>query len=180
MNKQASQKWLDRLYTVRDVLVGWCYRNIQMYQDFERYATTPWRTWTFWLLRMRYIFDEVDHAASPEETWLHGGGDCEDMAWFCRDRLRKLGFEAHLFRAEWDKLSAQGIKAHITCIFRPFSSGSWGYMGTGSNEYRAFGLTWREIAERMVGNRDLVEYGTMDVDSETRKLTYTKKIEVNS
>lgn len=176
VDKQTSQRWLDRLYTVRDFFVGWCFRRIKTYQDFERYATTPWRTWVFWMLRMRYIFDDKDRASSPEETWARGGGDCEDMAWFCRDHLRKLGYEAEMLRAKWDTPDERGISAHVTCVFRTFGDDddNWGYMGTGPTEYSGNGFCLRRIANRMVGSNALEEYGIVDVAVDGRLWYFDK------
>lgn len=176
MDKQTSQKWLDRLYTVRDFFVGWKFQKMTL-EDFKKYAKTPWKLWLFWMLGMRYIFDDKDYAQSPDETWKRRGGDCEDMARFCRDKLVALGYEAVLFRAEWNEINDQGIKAHITCIFHldGVIENKWRYMGTGPNEYRLGGLSLLEIAKRMVGSQKLVEYGTMEVRPKDHKLFYVEK-----
>jgi len=174
MDKKTSQTWLNRLYWVRDIFVGWYFKRMTR-DDFKWFAKTPWRMWLFWQLGMRYIFDEEDYAQSPDETWERRGGDCEDMAWFCRDHLRFLGYEAEMFRAEWDKPTEQGIKAHIVCIFRPDSNvrtsnyyNGWSYMGT--NEYRPGSHDWAEIAKNIVGNKGLDSYGSVGI--ECHKIRY--------
>jgi len=175
MDRETAQKWLNRLYWVRDLFVGWYFKRMS-YEDFQEFASSPWKTWIFWQLGMRYIFDQQDRAQTPSETWERRGGDCEDMSWFCQEQLLYLQYEAVLFRAKWESADERGITAHIVCIFQ--ANESWGYMGTGPTEYAAGGLTYREIADKMVGSKKLVEYGTIEFDPETRKRRYIEKFEV--
>lgn len=191
MNKKTAQRWLNRAYWIRDLFVGWYFKKMT-WKDFLNYATTPWKTWIFWQLGMRYIFDKEDYAQLPKETWDRRGGDCEDMAWFCRCHIQAMfNYPVAMFRAVRKERDKRGTIAHIVCLFDDTEKlcskdddthcwYGWKYMGTGLIEYSSAYLSLREIADEMVGSKNLAEYGIIDFDEKIRKWYYIEKIIVNS
>lgn len=164
MTKSDAQEWLNRLYKVRDFLVGWYFKHKHSGRKlltYQKVTKTPLQVWLQWILNMDYIFDApVHYVQSPQETWYKKGGDCEDQAWFCMDQLRRAGYhDSYCFRVRWeDKHPEFGHNGHVVTIWDRCEN-TFRYMGTGLHEYSLKHYSPRELALKIAGKQKIKHYG---------------------
>jgi hypothetical protein len=70
---------------------------------------------------LRYVSDEKDYWQTPEETFIRGAGDCEDMARFALDVLVRI---QNIVNARWIAYTGYYLKegkkvrsGHAVCVF---------------------------------------------------------------